>query len=197
MTNRALLAGLLAFGLLVAALIVRSGDLALLTLPLLAYLAAGLLTAPDAGKLRLAASRSSVLTPESEDTTIEVSVAVRNDARDTVLLHLADPLPPGAALTEGAPELRAALAPGEETALGYTLRTSGAAAFAGTAWPSPRAIFSGSSSARSVSLRPPRSGCSRGAGGCSGCPSGPAIRSTRRAWSHPPRRQRDGLLGGA
>jgi uncharacterized protein (DUF58 family) len=123
MTNRALVAGVIAFSLLVAALIARNGDLALLALPPLAYLAAGLLTAPAAGKLRLAASRSCVLTPGSEDTTIEVSVAVRNHARDTVVLRLSDPLPPGAALTAGAPAQHAALGPGEETALRYTFRT--------------------------------------------------------------------------
>jgi uncharacterized protein (DUF58 family) len=123
MTHRALLAGLIAFGLLVTALIARNGDLALLALPPLAYLAAGFLTAPDAGKLRLAASRSTVLTAESEDTAIEVGVAVRNDGRDTVLVRLSDPLPPGAALTAGASAQCVALAPGEETALQYTLRT--------------------------------------------------------------------------
>ena len=48
MTRKAMLLALLCFGLLLAALVTRNGDLALMALPFLAYLGMGIRTAPSA-----------------------------------------------------------------------------------------------------------------------------------------------------
>jgi uncharacterized protein (DUF58 family) len=122
MTRNALLLGLLSFGLLVAALATRNGALALMALPFLACFAAGVWAAPVRDDLHLEAERSLRLAPDGDATVVGVDLTVRNASVGPLWLQIDDPTPAGVELASGSAHCRAALAPGEETALRYTFR---------------------------------------------------------------------------
>ena len=122
MTRNALLLGLLSFGLLVAALATRNGALALMALPFLACFAAGVWAAPVRDDLHLEAERSLRLAPDGDATVVGVDLTVRNASAGPLWLQIDDPPPAGVELASGSARCRAALAPGEETALHYTFR---------------------------------------------------------------------------
>jgi uncharacterized protein (DUF58 family) len=122
MTRNALLLGLLSFGLLVAALATRNGALALMALPFLACFAAGVWAAPVREGLHLQAERSLRLAPDGDATVVGVDLTVRNASAGPLWLQIDDPTPDGVELASGSARRRAALAPGEETALHYAFR---------------------------------------------------------------------------
>lgn len=131
MTRRALVLALLSFGLLVAALAARNGDLALLALPFLTYLGAGILTAPAPEVTRLRAERSVDTTPSGDVVSVRVQLKIRNEGTPAIALKLAEPIQAGMKVTESdfeqredGPGASVALDGGEEAERGYTFEAA-------------------------------------------------------------------------
>jgi uncharacterized protein (DUF58 family) len=124
MTSRARTLGLIVAALLAGALGLRSGALAWLALPFMAYLWAGLALAPVEGGVRLAASRRCGGEPRPGATAIEVAAELRNNGRRAIGVRLADPPVAGARLVEGSLEATATLGPGEVLELRYVLEAT-------------------------------------------------------------------------
>jgi len=123
MRNKILTLALMVIGLLVLALVTRSGDIAWMALPFLAYLALGLWQSPMASRVRLSAARSLEISRSGGLATVEVTVKVSNQGASIAALCLADELQPGMALTAGQTRQVVALQPGEETELKYTFQS--------------------------------------------------------------------------
>ncbi len=122
MTSKVTILVLILFGLLVSALVTHIQDLALMTLPFLAYLGIGILQSPSAGKASLRASRTVEKNIADGITSIEVSVTVSNQGAAVDWLNLVDPLQPGMNITVGQIQQPAALRTGEDAVLKYTFR---------------------------------------------------------------------------
>jgi uncharacterized protein (DUF58 family) len=123
MTDRVLTVALISFCLLLAALVSRNGDLALMALPFLTYLGAGILGSPSLEKLRLRAARSLNVTRSGEIAQIEVAVTIHNEGDAIVPLRLSDPPQPAMKIEDGDLHHWGVLGPGEETELRYTFET--------------------------------------------------------------------------
>jgi uncharacterized protein (DUF58 family) len=119
--SRARTLGLLAIGLLLAALASRVAALAWLALPFIAYLGAGLLKAPVLEDLSLRAKRDCLRLEVEGESRIKVLVAVRNEGAKTLHVTLSDSPPLGLSVASGSPFLRTSLRPGEEAELSYEL----------------------------------------------------------------------------
>ncbi len=124
MNDKVLTLALLSVGLLVTALMTQNGTLAFMTLPVLVYLAVGILESPLPGKIRLTAERSLGIRQTEEGAAVEVCVAVRNTGSALGRLRLSDEPLPAMVITEGALRQLADLKSGEETKLTYTFRTA-------------------------------------------------------------------------
>ncbi len=123
MNERVLTLGLLSTGLLLAALITQNRGLALMALPLLAYLGLGILESPTVEKIRLIAKRSLRVSQAGDGAAVEMCVAVRNAGAAVSALRLSDQLQPGMIITEGSLRQFSALQSGEETSLTYSFQT--------------------------------------------------------------------------
>ncbi len=93
-----------------------------MTLPLLVYLAAGILQTPTLEKLHLQARRSVAKTGQDDAVSVKVSVSVENRGSEAICLHLIDPLPPETKLANGETSQRLVLKPGQESGLEYTFQ---------------------------------------------------------------------------
>jgi uncharacterized protein (DUF58 family) len=124
MTSRAKVLGLLIIALIAGALAFRSGALAWIALPFLAYLGTGLVLAPVEGGARLAASRLCVEEPGTEAVAIAMTAALRNKGGRTIGVRVSDRPMPGARLVAGSLEATATLPPGEEVELRYVLEAA-------------------------------------------------------------------------
>jgi uncharacterized protein (DUF58 family) len=120
MTHKALLIALLSFGLLLAALIARNGGLALMALPFLAYLGAGILDALPKHEIHLSATRYLKSVPSEGTPAVEVHVIICNQGTRLVPLQISDAPQPAMKVTEGLLKQWVALAAGEETDFQYT-----------------------------------------------------------------------------
>ena len=118
MTRRGLALCVLALALLLAGLATRNGTVALLSLPVLAYLAVGLMETPPPDP-RLGAERTLDFTRSPGPAAVRVRVRVRNDGASIPFLRLSDPLQGEAALTDGSAERCDSLRQGETTDLSY------------------------------------------------------------------------------
>ncbi len=120
--KRAAFLSFLAFALLAAGLALRDGRIAALALPLISYLALGLLLYPDLPHLdvdaRLAQSSA------TEGTVIGVSVRVRNTGPTLTHLRIQDRLPIGLTVQEGAPSTLGLLARGVSHEISYSVRST-------------------------------------------------------------------------
>ncbi len=119
MSSRALIS-LLAYGLFVAGLATRNGGLLTLALPLIVYLAAGLLYAPDMPSLRAERSLSADRVPTG--TPVEVTLIITNTGVQLEDVSFEDRLPRGTTLVEGSNRLLATLAPNASATISYTLQ---------------------------------------------------------------------------
>ena len=122
MSGKALTVGLFIFGLLLASLIFRSGDLAWMALPFLAYLAVGILQAPSLERVSLSASRTVESTGPEDAPAVHVQLSVSCQGRAIGQLLLYDRLQPGMEVVDGSPYQRVALGSGGDTWLQYTFR---------------------------------------------------------------------------
>jgi uncharacterized protein (DUF58 family) len=123
MNGKVLIVGLLSFSLLLGALVTQEGGLALMALPFLMYLGAGILEAPSLEKIHLDARRSLNIARSDGATAIEVTVTVRNEGGSIVPLRIADPPQPAMKITEGGLHKWGVLCDGEEADLFYTFQT--------------------------------------------------------------------------
>jgi uncharacterized protein (DUF58 family) len=122
MNSRVLTLVLIVFGLLVAALFTRNGDVAWMALPFLVYLGIGILQAPSSGKIHLLARRSIESNRTNGVSSIDVNLTVTNQGGALHRLCLADPLQSGMRLTGGQIHQEVALRAGEGTSLAYTFQ---------------------------------------------------------------------------
>lgn len=117
--RRAIMLGALVYGLVLLGLASVRGEIIALALPLVVYLAAGLLEPPAMPKLtarrRLSADRAAPGTP------VTVTLSITNAGTHAVDVLLADRLPHGLHLDDGALTLRAYLAPGATAEWSYTV----------------------------------------------------------------------------
>ncbi len=118
MNNKALIVSLIIFGLLLAALVTRNGNLAWMALPFLALLVAGILQSTSPQKTHLQAERSLSKT----GTAIAVNIAVKNIGEESINVRISDPLQPGMKIIEGNFSQLATMRQGEELELRYTFR---------------------------------------------------------------------------
>ena len=120
--KRAAFLSFLAFALLAAGLALRDGRVAALALPIISYLALGLLGFPDPPLLNVDANltQSSV----TEGGVIEVTVLVHNVGSTLTHLQIDDRLPPTLAIQEGSPSTLGSLANGATHEFSYSVRSA-------------------------------------------------------------------------
>jgi uncharacterized protein (DUF58 family) len=123
MHRKILVLALTVTGLLMLALVTRSGDVAWMALPFLAYLGLGLWKSPLAAKVRLSAARTLEISRKEGVSTIEVTVKVANQGLAIDHLYLDDGHQAGMDLTSGQTEMLGALRTGEEMELKYTFQS--------------------------------------------------------------------------
>lgn len=123
MNSRVLTLAILIFGLFLAALVTRNGDVAWMILPFLAYLGLGIWQSPVAAKIRLSAARSVEVNRSGGISTVEVSVKVKNLGPEVDRLCLSDALQPGMMVTGGQTQQTVVLRAAEETELHYTFQS--------------------------------------------------------------------------
>jgi len=120
MNNKTLVVGLLIFGLLITALVARSGDIAWMALPFLAYMGVGLLQAPPTEKLHLSAVRSLEQSRSNGTSSVDVSLNIQNQSAETLQLALHETAPAGTQVTDGQLSRRMVLCPGESAEMKYS-----------------------------------------------------------------------------
>lgn len=119
--KRAAFLSFLAFALLAAGLALRDGRVAALALPIISYLAIGLLGLPDPPHLNVDAhlAQSSV----TEGVVIEVTVLVHNTGSTLTHLRIDDRPPPSLDIQEGTPSTVGSLANGSTHEFSYSVRS--------------------------------------------------------------------------
>lgn len=124
MTDRVRVLCLAVLGLLVTAMITRSGDVAWLSLPLLAYLGIGLWQSPDRQKLRLNAARTLEQTRLDGRVLVNTTVTIENSSPEPVSVCVTEMLPENAAQMDGSLTEWAYLQPSTSAVLNYTFTTT-------------------------------------------------------------------------
>lgn len=117
--QRAILLGALVYGLVLLGLASVRGEIIALALPLVVYLAAGLLDPPAMPVLR--AQRKLSTDRTSPGSPVTVTLSVTNAGAHAADVLLADPLPRDLHLDDGELVVRAQLAPGATAELSYTV----------------------------------------------------------------------------
>ncbi len=111
-------------GLLAVAMDSQNSDVALLILPFGAYLAAGMIQAPDRTRVEVTAERSLEQTRSRDTVDISSAVSLHNDSGFPICLWMGETTEPEARVSHGNLEQRVMLEPDETTELKYTLSTS-------------------------------------------------------------------------
>jgi len=122
MSTKSLFIVLILYSLVLSALLSRSGNLLLLSLPFLAYLAVGVLRSP--GPIRVSARRAVNVSGPDGAAEIHVQVILSNQGEAIPAVFLSEPVPPGTRLASGVVEKRVGLPAGEAVELDYTLRSN-------------------------------------------------------------------------
>jgi len=117
--SRSLLLGLLAYALLLTGIITVQGQFLALALPLVVYLLAGYLQAPEDLKLEARRTLSVERTSPHQDVEVTVTVTNRGSGLEEVLLD--DPVPPGLAVRSGFSRHLVRLAKGTSYTFAYTV----------------------------------------------------------------------------
>ncbi len=113
------LLSILMYALILAGLATLHGALLALAIPLVVYLAVGLLDQPEEPRLRVTRSLSAERVAAGLPVTVRLSVTNAGDRLADVLLE--DSVPPALTVIAGTPSVLAALAPGATVELEYTL----------------------------------------------------------------------------
>jgi uncharacterized protein (DUF58 family) len=119
MNNKTLTVGLVTLLLLIAALIVRNGDIAWMILPFLTYLMAGMLQSPNVEKLSFSAKRTLEQTRINGTLSVSVKLDIENKSTEVVHLFVEETVQPGMKVTEGELSQWATLHSGETANLKY------------------------------------------------------------------------------
>lgn len=138
MNNKTLVIGLIIFGLLIAALITRNGDIAWMMLPFLSYLGIGILQTPALEKVRLSAARSLEQNRSNGVVSVDVNLTIQNQAAETICLFIDEKVQAGMKITAGELSQWVALRLGETAELKYTFT----AARGNFSWNSIRTVIS-------------------------------------------------------
>lgn len=117
--RRGVLLGLLAYGLVLAGLLMVDGRFLVLALPLWVYLGAALIDTPAPPKLAVTRTIDRPVVTEGQPVT--VTLTVRNEGAHDALLAVTDLIPADLPVREGEVERLAHLSPGETMTLTYTL----------------------------------------------------------------------------
>lgn len=120
MRNHIFLLAFLLFALLLFSLVVMSGNVLALTLPLIAYLGAALWFAPEQVNLKI--EREFDANWIKEGTSVAVCLSIENTGSGVEELLLREPLPRGAELLEGNLNVFISLPAGAKHELRYTIR---------------------------------------------------------------------------
>jgi uncharacterized protein (DUF58 family) len=110
---------LLIYSLIFVGLASLNGGLLILAVPLLLYLAAGLLYRPQT--IQLAVTRHLSANYISPDEPVEVTVSLTNEGQAIEVLYLADVIPAALTVSEGETAVLTPLAAGETVTLHYTV----------------------------------------------------------------------------
>jgi uncharacterized repeat protein (TIGR01451 family) len=117
--SRSLFLSLLTYGLLLAGIITRQGELIALALPLVSYLLSGYLQAPE--KIRLDATRQLSSERVAPNQGVEVTVTVTNQGPDLEEVLLEDVVPPGLVVLLKPSRHLVRLASGDVFTFAYTI----------------------------------------------------------------------------
>lgn len=112
--------GIILYGLFLLGLITFNGGLVALTIPLVIYLGAALLTGPAGVQIKVTRTLSSDRV--QPDTPIAVHLALSNEGDRLEEVLVEDLLPPALTLIEGQPLALISLAPGETVEMNYTIQ---------------------------------------------------------------------------
>lgn len=119
MMKHPLLLGLIIYGLVTAGLVTRNGAYLALALPVLLYLAAGLLYRPEKPQLTIERSLNAHrITP---DEAVTVTLTITNQGPLLEELYLEDVVPPSLRVIEGTPRRLTPLPPNQPLTLKYTV----------------------------------------------------------------------------
>ncbi len=118
MSEKANLILIVILGLFLAAVVSQIQALALMAVPFLFYLGAGLLTSP--GKIQLTVSRSLAQTRSEANKPIAMLVTIENQGTPIPRLRIADLIPPNIRVIDGRAEEWVTLPAGEKIELAYT-----------------------------------------------------------------------------
>jgi uncharacterized protein (DUF58 family) len=138
MNNKTLVVGLIIFGLLIAALITRNGDIAWMILPFLSYLGIGILQTPVLEKVRFSAIRTLEQNRSNGVASVDVNLTIQNQAAETICLFIDEKVQAGMKITAGELSQWVALRSGETAELKYTFT----AARGNFSWDSIRTVVS-------------------------------------------------------
>lgn len=120
MNSKTLAIGLIIFGLLVVALFTRNGDIAWMMLPFLAYLSMSILQTPVLEKVRFSAKRTLEQNQLNGIVSVDVNLAIQNQALETVCLFIDEKVQAGMKITDGELSRWVTLRSGEYAELKYT-----------------------------------------------------------------------------
>jgi uncharacterized repeat protein (TIGR01451 family) len=115
--KRAILLSLIIYGLVLAGIATRQGRLLALAIPLVLYLALGLLYEPEVPRLSLKRTLSNDRANPNQPVT--VTLILTNDGPALEELYISDIVPKGLQVIEGAPNLLITLQTGQTTTLTY------------------------------------------------------------------------------
>ena len=118
--NRFPLLLLLIYSLVFTGLAFLNGTLLLLAIPILVYVAAGLLFRPQ--QLKLTFTRQFSVSHVSPGESVVVTLSVTNEGPSLENLYIKDLLPPALTVTDGQTEMLTTLAAGETTHLNFIVR---------------------------------------------------------------------------
>ena len=138
MNNKTLVVGLIIFGLLIAALITRNGDIAWMMLPFLSYIGIGILQTPVLEKVRFSATRTLEQNRSNGVVSVDVNLTIENQAAETICLFIDEKVQAGMKITAGELSQWVALRLGETAELKYTFT----AARGNFSWDSIRTVVS-------------------------------------------------------
>lgn len=117
--TRTLLLSLLAYGLVIVGLATLQREIIVLVIPLLLYLGAGYLFAPETPNLTIKRSLNADRVAHGES--IDVTLSITNNGAPLEKLALVDTIPTGLQVIEGEAGILTPLGAGESTELKYTL----------------------------------------------------------------------------
>jgi uncharacterized protein (DUF58 family) len=138
MNNKTLVVGLIIFGLLIAALITRNGDIAWMMLPFLSYLGIGILQTPVLEKVRFSVIRTLEQNRSNGVASVDVNLTIQNQAAEAICFFIDEKVQAGMKITAGELSQWVALRLGETAELKYTFT----AARGNFSWDSIRTVVS-------------------------------------------------------